>query len=54
MSVTMFKYSETCTQRVLSENILKYLNMHRQIRLNPTWGGTGVIMNQANENVKLI
>ena len=30
MSVTMFKYSETCTTRVLSENILKYLNVHKQ------------------------
>ena len=48
MSVTMFKYSETCTTRVLSESILKYLNMHKQnvVCLYRN------IMNQANENAK--
>ena len=56
MSVTMFKYSETCTTRVLSENILKYLNMHKQnvVCLYQKKTVLFLIMNQANENVKLI
>lgn len=49
MSVTMFKYSETCTTRVLSENILKYLNMHKQ---NVVFLYHRKPSNQANENAK--
>ena len=52
MSVTMFKYSETCTTRVLSENILKYLNMHKQNVVCLYRKTMFLIMNQANENAK--
>ena len=52
MSVTMLKYSESCTTRVLSENILKYLNVHIQILCNPKNDAMFLIMNQTNENAK--
>ena len=49
----MFKYSETCTTRVLSENNLKYLNMHKQNVICLYQKRTMfLIMNQTNENAK--